>query len=194
MFANFTAVDFIILGVLCLINIVCIICIVFLVIKNKSHENILDNSEAVEEVKVTKIGEEEPTNALEEIMEAMQQDLDNKPEDAVELFEQEQEEKAIISYQELLNSKNKPKEESNPKTKNKGTPKLVTTSEVKFTNSEFVSPVFGKMDKKDIVKPEEETKFDPHELEKTLNIEPLTNEIKKNNEFLDALKEFRKSL
>lgn len=193
MFTNFTEVDFIILGVLCLVNIACIICIIYLALKNKKHESLISQSE---EVKVTKIGEEESTNALEEIMEAMKQDLDNKPEDAVELFEQEQEEKAIISYQELLNSKNSQKEEVNTQAKTKGTPKLVTTPEVKFTNSEFVSPVFGKMDKKDIVKTEEpeETKFDPHELEKTLNIEPLTNEIKKNNEFLDALKEFRKSL
>ena len=37
----------------------------------------------------------------------MQKDIDSKSENAVELFEQEQEEKAIISYQELLSAKNK---------------------------------------------------------------------------------------
>ncbi len=39
---------------------------------------------------------------IEEMLEKMQQDLDAKSEDVVETFEKEQEEKSIISYQELL--------------------------------------------------------------------------------------------
>ena len=38
------------------------------------------------------------------MLEKMQEDLDKKPEDVVTNFENEQEEKAIISYQELLDS------------------------------------------------------------------------------------------
>jgi len=198
MFENFNTVDFLILGTLCLTNIICIICIIFLVSKNKKNNSVLEHPE---EVKVTKVNEEESTTAFDEIIEAMQKDIDSKSEDAVELFEQEQEEKAIISYQELLNAKNNKKIEINEpvveniiekiEEKPKATPKLVTTKETKFTNSEFVSPVFGKMDQHPKNNIEIEKTYD---LEKTLNIEPLTEEIKKNNEFLIALKEFRKNL
>lgn len=211
MFENFNTIDFIILGILCLMNIACIICILILIFKNKKNVSVLDKAT---EVKVTKIeidekDKEPDTSAFDEIMEAMQKDLDASKENPVELFEQEQEEKAIISYQELLNAKNKtePKkeivekiEETNnveaKEEKSKAKPKLVTTKESKFTNSEFVSPVFGKVDKKSKTNIEVENvdKIDPHELEKTLNIEPLADEIKKNNEFLNALKEFRKNL
>jgi len=211
MFENFNTIDFITLGILCLMNIVCIICILILIFKNKKNVSVLDKAT---EVKVTKIeidekDKEPDTSAFDEIMEAMQKDLDASKENPVELFEQEQEEKAIISYQELLNAKNKtePKkeivekiEETNnveaKEEKSKAKPKLVTTKESKFTNSEFVSPVFGKVDKKSKTDIEVENvdKIDPHELEKTLNIEPLADEIKKNNEFLNALKEFRKNL
>jgi len=94
MFENFNTVDFLILGTLCLTNIICIICIIFLVSKNKKNNSVLEHPE---EVKVTKVNEEESTTAFDEIIEAMQKDIDSKSEDAVELFEQEQEKKAIIS-------------------------------------------------------------------------------------------------
>lgn len=214
MFENFNIIDFIILGTSISMNIVFLICIVFLILKNKNKKSVLDT---VEEVKVTKVNETEEVTAFEEIIEAMQKDIDSEKENAVELFEQEQEEKAIISYQELLNAKNKteqvqskvevPVEIEMPvveekiesvSEKPKATPKLATTTETKFTNSEFVSPVFGKMDrniKNNVqIQVEADKDYDNHDLEKTLNIEPLTEEIKKNNEFLNALKEFRKNL
>ena len=36
--------------------------------------------------------------------------------------------------------------------------------------------------------------YDKFELEQTLNMEPLSDEIRKNEDFLNALKEFRKNL
>lgn len=212
MFQNFNMIDFIILGSSVLLNIVFLITIIILILKNRKP--VLDTIENTEEIKVTKVNSVEDSTAFDEIIEAMQKDLDSKVEDAVEMFEQEQEEKAIISYQELLNAKNKneenfekleklemPKEEDLevleeieiPLEKPKATPVLATT-EKKFTNSEFVSPVFGKMDRNVNLKVETEEDYDNFDLEKTLNIEPLTEEIKKNNEFLNALKEFRKNL
>jgi len=212
MFQNFNMIDFIILGSSVLLNIVFLITIIILILKNRKP--VLDTIENTEEIKVTKVNSVEDSTAFDEIIEAMQKDLDSKVEDAVEMFEQEQEEKAIISYQELLNAKNKneenfeklekleiPKEEDLevheeieiPIEKPKATPVLATT-EKKFTNSEFVSPVFGKMDRNVNLKVETEEDYDNFDLEKTLNIEPLTEEIKKNNEFLNALKEFRKNL
>lgn len=200
MFENFNTIDFIILGFLCLMNIACIVCIIFLVTKKNKNQTVL---ESPDEIKVTKITEEvnkpESVSALDEIIETMKKDMDSEEKDPVELFEQEQEEKAIISYQELVNTK-KNKEEVNkaePKEEERiiSTPKLVTTEESKFTTTEFVSPVFGKLDKSNPASIEiKEENIDAHELEKTLNIEPLADEIKKNNEFLNALKEFRKNL
>ena len=76
------------------------------------EESLLDDLKELEtepEVKITQIveeaKEEKPKANLEEVLEKMQADLDKK-EDVVAIFEQEQEEKAIISYQELLKSKN----------------------------------------------------------------------------------------
>lgn len=76
----------------------------------EEEKNLLDEleKEPEEEIKITQIvdkKEEKPKANLEEVLEKMQADLDKK-EDVVAIFEQEQEEKAIISYQELLNSKN----------------------------------------------------------------------------------------
>ena len=72
------------------------------------EESLLDDLKELEtepEVKITQIveeaKEEKPKANLEEVLEKMQADLDKK-EDVVAIFEQEQEEKAIISYQELL--------------------------------------------------------------------------------------------
>ena len=217
MFENFNTIDFVILGTSVFMNMVLIICIIVLVLKNGNKKSVLDT---IDEVKVTKINEEEQVTAFEEIIEAMQKDIDSEKENAVELFEQEQEEKAIISYQELLNAKNKVEDKPEKATasipvdtlneltesetsisRQEAAPKLVTTQETKFTNSEFVSPVFGKMDRNvknnvqiQVEATKEYEQYDNHDLEKTLNIEPLTEEIKKNNDFLNALKEFRKNL
>lgn len=88
----------------------------------KEEKNLLDElnrltTEEPEEIKITKIEEpeesEKPKANLEAVLEKMQADLDKK-EDVAAIFEQEQEEKAIISYQELLKSKNKTTIEPNP--------------------------------------------------------------------------------
>ena len=206
MFENFNQMDFIILGASFIMNVIFIICLIILIIKNNNHKK--SSLEKIEEIKVTQVNETEEVNSFEDIIEAMQKDIDEEKENPVELFEQEQEEKAIISYQELLNAKNKveKKEVEKPvipsieevleiEEKPKATP-VLATPQPKFTNSEFVSPVFGKMDRNasNVQLHVEEDEYKEHELERTLNIEPLTEEIKKNNEFLNALKEFRKNL
>ena len=53
------------------------------------------------------VTKDEPKSELELMLEKMQQDLEEqKDKDAVAIFEQEQEEKSIISYNELLERKN----------------------------------------------------------------------------------------
>jgi len=109
---------------------------------------------------------------LEDMLLKMQKSLNAKQEEVVENFEAEQEEKAIISYQELLDSmkNNNLKEEikehemqeelsATELTKqkvteflNKEEPKIkkiesyVENKDKKFKNTDFISPIFGKQE------------------------------------------------
>lgn len=72
----------------------------------------------------------------------------------------------------------------------------------KFKSTDFVSPIYGVQDiniKYPTVQNMKEFKqparnYNKFELEQTLNMEPLSDEIKQNEAFLEALKEFRKNL
>lgn len=191
---------------------------------------------------------------LESMIERMQKDLDAKASEVVEKFESEQEEKSVISYQELvgnkvdaleMNDENALKEVEiddilDVNTNNDSlilnsendtfiTDNSVTEEETivsqkdnfvnaiktgdfdefdemkekgKFKATEFVSPIYGVQDIKiqyPTVQNMKEFKtpaknYDKFELEQTLNMEPLSDEIRKNEDFLNALKEFRKNL
>ena len=186
------------------------------------------------------IEEKDNKSELEKVLEKMQKNLETKPEEVVEKFEKEQEEKAIISYQELVKSLKKGNVENTIETsieekelkdsrpelkqivdsiKNPVISNIKETSK-KFKNTEFISPVFGKMEEhlEDKRRSYEEPieKFDEiyesynlndylnefktdsniriDSLEQTLDLGPITAEIKKNEEFLQALKEFRENL
>lgn len=195
--------------------------------------------------------EEETKESLSEIellLEQMQTDLEKPMEkNAVDTFEQEQEEKSIISYQELKAAASKTggtgerkqettaqdivlkmKEELQQEdsvldpiyqeteleeaNSTHGTKKSTT-----FSTSEFISPVYGRMDNTveyptipnfkeefNIKHEGSQLEFDDvkvnlksdaqQDLEKTFDLGPLTEEIKKNDEFLKALKDFRNNL
>ena len=71
--------------------------------KRRKIKNDFIEAEKVEE-ELNKPEESVMSNKLEEILQKMQEDMDVKPEDVVRKFEEEQEEKAIISYQELVDN------------------------------------------------------------------------------------------
>ena len=205
---------------------------------------IVEIEEAEEEVKektiekvVEEKTEEKPLD-IEAMLEQMQKDLNTKAEDVVATFEQEQEENSIISYQELVRSLKGEKIVKEPVAEKEEIKEPVQlsldavmeedTSEKKFKNTDFISPVYGKMNEKldyptvpqfnkndkEIEKELEtyessltnkninqfldEFEFDNNievnSLEQTLNMKPLSDEIKKNDDFLKALKDFRKNL
>lgn len=191
---------------------------------------------------------------ISSMLNAMQKDLKAKEEeDSVANFEAEQEEKSIISYQELINSlKNKDqvskiqKVESVPVIDIENTddvpvidiedkidaPVIEIDDEVepikkmienkdsfdsnnvvkkKFKTTEFISPVYGKMEntseypviknnRHEMVEKVSEPIRSREEyrnnisLEGSLDLQPLSDEIKKNDDFLNALKDFRKNL
>lgn len=212
-----------------------------------------EKMEAVQEVEIKKeesVKEVKQDSSLdiEAMLEQMQQDLNAKAEDVVATFEQEQEENSIISYQELVSSlkgeKIKPakveekvvevkQEESHAEQLSMDTIMEETKPESKrFKNTEFISPVYGKMDEhleyptvpqfhkndreieKELETYESNTEsslvnkniddflgdfdfdnnIEVNSLEQTLNMKPLSEEVKKDDEFLQALKDFRKNL
>ena len=188
-----------------------------------------NNQEKLNEVK-----EENTPNELEALLQKMQEDIDVKPIDVVKNFEEEQEENAIISYQELVDNVKSGKieivdddkgdvnyvenlvetdepimaiaEEPVEVTEEKVTPQMVkeaiesisndrVVEEVKkFKNSEVISPVFGRMDESEIEYPTIKKTDVTLDLFNTKDYNELTEEIKRQEEFLNALKEFRKNL
>lgn len=191
---------------------------------------------------------------ISSMLNAMQKDLKAKEEeDSVANFEAEQEEKSIISYQELVNSlKNKDQVSKIQKVESVPVIDIENTDEVpvidiedkidapvieiddevepikkmienkdsfdsnnvvkkKFKTTEFISPVYGKMEntseypviknsKQEMIEKVSEPIRSREEyrnnisLEESLDLQPLSDEIKKNDDFLNALKDFRKNL
>lgn len=191
---------------------------------------------------------------ISSMLNAMQKDLKTKEEeDSVANFEAEQEEKSIISYQELINSlKNKDQVSKIQKVESVPVIDIENTDEVpvidiedkidapvieiddevepikkmienkdsfdsnnvvkkKFKTTEFISPVYGKMEntseypviknnRHEMVEKVSEPIRSREEyrnnisLEESLDLQPLSDEIKKNDDFLNALKDFRKNL
>lgn len=201
---------------------------------------------------------------IEEVLQKMQKDLEASPEEVISSFEQDQEDKSIISYQELLKTMKKeiPKEEllEIPETptnidvidiedepdeievrqveptedfkeevkKELIEPKAVKTEtkveeakplkdsyqKKEFKNTDIISPIFGKMERvkeeypkvslfnrtekleellEEAEQPIRKTRSEKH-LEETLDVEPLAEEMRKNDEFLKSLKDFRSNL
>ena len=191
--------------------------------KDKINQDFEKAKEADEELK--KIEENKP-NELQQLINKMQEDIDLKPEDVVKKFEDEQEEKAIISYKELVDNVRNGKiqaidDESNTpvetyqlssieaKTIDREesvTPEMLKSAienisansvkeEIeKFKSSEYISPIYGIM-KDNMSYPtikKKEVTLDA--ISNTRDYTELTEEIKRQEEFLKALKEFRDSL
>ncbi|MDD2518461.1 MAG: hypothetical protein PHI05_04130 [Bacilli bacterium] len=91
---------------------------------------------------------EEPSKIeIDSVLEQMRSNLMNQEQDQVRTFEEEQEEKSIISYQELLRINNKiPKEEIKTEKKEEKVPYTPSEAVSKFRNSEFISPIYGRVD------------------------------------------------
>lgn len=237
MLLNLNINNELILILACSILLIIVLLFVFRMISSrKKEEKEIDNiiSNMVQERKEGKEQVEEvddKTKELEDVLEKMQKDLEAKPIDVVANFEREQEEKAIISYTELVKTLKK-----GPSEEEKTLDILVdeikeaasnneSKEDKKFKNTDFISPVYGKMEEhleypkvnsfkqddeigeylEDFDKKISDYKLDDYleefnsnieinTLEQTLDMEPISNEIKKNEDFLKALKEFRENL
>lgn len=216
-----------------LIVLVIIATILFIIASNqRNRKKIKDDYVEAErvEAELEKIEDAPKSSELEDILKKMQEDIDLKPEDVVKKFEEEQEEKAIISYQELVDNVKSGKIEviddeesdvnfvenleidlieepivSTIEEESSVTPEMVkeaiqniTESSIKeepkkFKNSEFISPIYGVMDT-NLEYPTVKKSETVLDLMNTKDYNELTEEIKKQEEFLNALKAFRNNL
>ncbi len=157
---------------------------------------------------------------LDQVLNQMEEDLKKEEEKKPVDYETFQEENAIISYKELLKASMRVKEEDEEnipvimsvheleKLKNQ-TPDVSFEDTKKFKNTDFISPIYGKInsnlsypkipsfDKATEFKEVEPVLEKKEEIEKpkgSLFVEELREEMQKKEEFLEALKEFRKNL
>lgn len=160
--------------------------------------NEMSNSEMIDKSISNDLAEEIDNKKmdLEAMLSKMEESLNDK-EKAIVNFEQEQEEKAIISYEELKkavnqnNTVNVTKIDSLDKKEEAiQQPIIEEKQEVKnFKNTDFISPIYGKQDNN-----YEYPKIS-NEVEVKEKEEVVPKHSKNNNEaFLDSLKEFRKNL
>ncbi len=126
---------------------------------------------------------------LDLILQKMEQS--EKEEEPSNRFEDEQEAKAIISYQELLeaNQKKEPVTFNELLLEDEGD--LDMEEQKKFRNSEFISPVYGRMNQ-----PEKNDKPTPipDVFKEKARPENLDINLEEGEQFLRTLKEFRKNL
>lgn len=177
------------------------------------------DAEDEEEPKILTEEQKKAKAELERLYSKMSQDLEKQQEPVkqeteindIDEFEREQEENAIISYQELMrqaNMKQKIEEKKDERRETEKEPKYKTISEYekeirmknekeqlrleideeepkKFKNSEIISPIFG-------IQSEGRHVQRPPMKQKTT--QEKTSEPKNNEDFLKSLKEFRKKL
>lgn len=150
--------------------------------------------------------------AIEEVLKTMQDDLEKQKYETIDRYEEEQEENAVISYQELLQRKMNINENEEIKEEKEelATPDYLDDipdfkdivlepipdrrDDRPFVNSEFVSPIFGRLS----------SNVDYPTVKKTVETEELIqteifpeddfNISDENDEFLNTLKEFRRNL
>ena len=138
-----------------------IVTLVFVIVKFKKYSQELiekfAEKESVmsdEKTKVKEDFQQEENQAkieLDAVIEQMRKDLEKQKQlqqqqqqevDPIKKFEEEQEEKSIISYQELLDANQKEKEEVKKEELSKETSIEEKTN---FQNSEIISPIFGRI-------------------------------------------------
>lgn len=180
-------------------------------ILNVNEKKSTDDIDIERIIDIEKETEQDTLNRLsiEEVLKAMNEDLEKQKYDKIDKYEEEQEENAVISYQELvarkmaLNSENEEVKKVTETTTNyvedgekvvpisvEQTKKEKTPTSTKFSNSEFISPIFGRL--------EDNTEYPTvKKIEETETFTETTVKEKlpaQSDEFLSTLKEFRKNL
>ena len=86
-------------------------------------------------------------SSIEDVLSALNQDLERQKYENIDRYEEEQEENAVISYQELLDRKMALNKEAELQSHTKeDSSEIIKKTTTKFSNSEFISPVFGRLE------------------------------------------------
>ncbi|HPF83243.1 MAG TPA: hypothetical protein PLV83_03630 [Bacilli bacterium] len=184
-----------------------------------NEESIEEETNEVEEIEnnnesemSNEFNEETDHSSIEDVLKKLTDDIEKRKYEEIDKYEEEQEENAIISYKELLAQKLVNEQKENPEEEKQVEEYITKTSYVededgltpvsyekvelqntpsenKFSNSEFISPVFGRL----------ESTMEYPTLKKTVETETFTEtkvkeDEKETEEFLNTLKEFRKNL
>lgn len=211
-------------------------------IDSKDEFDIEDVLEEEQELELESKQQEEPLSEIEAVLAKMKNDLDKEKVSAISTFEEEQEEKSIISYQELKAAKDKIVPYQDELEENQivhpvnsdieefvddyeepvlEIPKVISKSKPNhFSTSEFISPVYGRLEEKKLDYPtipsfkddidklmDEQEEFVYEPLTVDYESEPISVpkynqsnvnndyiDVKKNQEFLNELKSFRDNL
>ena len=194
--------------------------IIIFYVLSKGEKNIEDSEEhfddkpdeLFEDIKPKTKEQQEAKDELERVFKQMSADLEekNSAPKAIEEFEREQEENAIISYQELIKQaeekRNNPNKDfaqlekidskdedlvheaiEKPKSRKK---REEFVPEKKFRNSEIISPIFGTQSPSEYKKDREKKKTSKGSYEDL----KANYETDENIDFLNSLKEFRSNL
>ena len=180
------------------------------------NENIIDGPNQEQIQKIEEEQDMKNRSSIEEVLRKMNEDLEKQKYQEIDRYEEEQEENAVISYQDLVERKLAlAKEEAEKevsevinkttyleededlvpvsfeKTEILETPSKIEKTTTKFSNSDFISPVFGRL----------ENTMEYPTLKKVVETSSYTEEKVKPSalpdeadEFLNTLKEFRKNL
>ena len=181
-------------------------------------EEIVENKE-ISKPALT-LEQKEAKEELAKVFDRMNADLEKQKEasDAIDEFEKDQEENAIISYQELLAHAEKLKLKADKYEKiaeekadmsvkdasrtyrrheNKREVKKETVKKPinKYKNSDIISPIYGVQSNKNMVRQKKSSKTENHDIISKAYEQDLFEEEKTQNlDFLNSLKEFRKNL
>ena len=174
------------------------------------------NDEPLEKVELT-LEQQKAKDELERVFNQMSADLEkqNQKHDEIDTFEKEQEENAIISYQELMAEAERLKKqadkyeahiEQNADMKiddaidsyKEHTEKTIKPEEKKneyhgFKNSDIISPIFG-IQKEGKVKENSAKRQNNGIISRAYEEIDSNSESEQNLDFLNSLKEFRKNL
>lgn len=155
--------------------------------------------------------------SIEEVLKAMQVDLEKQKYETIDRYEEEQEENAVISYQELLNRKMALSNEEIPmkqveeeieeeKASSSYLDELPNFKDIvlepipdrneerPFMNSEFVSPIFGRLSSNVDYPTVKKTSITEELIKAEVISAEDTDKLNDNDEFLNTLKEFRRNL
>ncbi len=135
---------------LIIVMLVLTILLGYLKLKNQKKESKSINKLEVEPLNKVVEKEEEPKQEqvkIDLVLDQMRESLKQPEKDVISSFEDEQEEKSIISYQELVKANQSEKKEMQDEIKEETNSSQSSSDleKTKFQTSEFISPIYGRI-------------------------------------------------